>query len=229
MKLKLETQKHKLDDQLSSIRNLSEGLSQFDYPLKQITRYLSGGTLAGIFGEWGLGAIVRDILPANKYYENYEIKRGSGQRVEFAVSLDEGLLSIDAKFPQALYESYINAAEKQDQSAKDEVDKSVAAIKRKTKENAKEIAEKYILQGTTLDFAVMFIPSESLMQLIDRFQEDNERSTKEQIFRDHRILIMGPNSLAAFLISLNMGFKSIALNIYKRSIGMSNKIYTGID
>jgi len=209
---KLEIQKHKLDDQHSSIRRLSEGLSQFDYPLKQITRYLSGGTLAGTFGEWGLGAIVRDILPANKIKENYEIKKGSGQRVEFAISLDEGFLPIDAKFPQALYDNYINASEKQDKSGKDEVDRSIVAIKRKTKENAREIAEKYILRGTTLDFAVMFIPSESLMQLIDRFQEDNERSSKEQIFRDHRVLIMGPNSLAAFLISLNMGFKSIALN-----------------
>jgi DNA recombination protein RmuC len=210
---KLDSQKHKLDDQLTSIRALSEGLSEFNYPLKQITRYLSGGTLAGTFGEWGLGAIVRDILPVNKIKENYEIKKGSNQRVEFAIDLNEGFLSIDAKFPQALYDTYIDAAEKHHKTGKSEVDKALNAIKTNVKDNAKDINEKYMQKGITLDFAVMFIPSESLMQLIDRLKDENiKRSTKEQIFRDYRVLILGPNSLAAFLITLNMGFKSIVLN-----------------
>ena len=66
-------------------------------------------------------------------------------------------------------------------------------------------------KGVTIDFGIMFIPSESLMQLIDRL-EDGKTNLKQQIFKDHRVLIIGPNSLAAFLITLNMGFKSVALN-----------------
>ena len=209
----LNEQKNVLEIQKDNISNLVLGLSEFNYPLKQLTRYLSGGTHAGKFGEWGLEAIITDIIPGNKIKKNYEIKKGSDQRVEFAIDLDEGLLSIDAKFPSALYDTYVKAAEKQDQNAKKEVDSALRAIKRSTKENAKDINEKYMLKGVTIDFGVMFIPSESLMQLIDRLQEDTiERSTKEQIFRDYRVLIMGPNSFAAFLISVNMGFKSIALN-----------------
>ena len=209
----LHQQKDVLQNQKEDIVRLTLGLSEFNYPLKQLTRYLSGGTLAGRFGEWGLEAIITDIIPSNKIKKNYEIKKGSDQRVEFAIDLDEGLLPIDAKFPSALYDTYVKAAEKQDQNAKKEVDNALRAIKRSTKENAKDINEKYMLKGVTIDFGVMFIPSESLMQLIDRLQEDTiERGTKEQIFRDYRVLIMGPNSFAAFLISLNMGFKSIALN-----------------
>ena len=207
----LKIQKYKLEQQIESISGLSAGLSEFNYPLRQITRYLSGGTLAGTFGEWGLGSIVRDILPANKYKENHEIVDGTGERVEFAIILDSGLLSIDAKFPSALYDSYIEASELEDQTNREEVNRALRALKRKTKENAQDIAEKYIHQGITIDFGVMFIPSESLMQLIDRF-EDNGASVKEQIFRDYRVLILGPNSLAAFLVSLSMGFKTLVLN-----------------
>ena len=209
----LNEQNTVLETQKDNISQLTQGLSEFNYPLKQLARYLSGGTLAGKFGEWGLEAIITDIIPSNKIKPNYEIKTGSGERVEFAIQLDEGLLPIDAKFPSALYDTYVEAAEKQDKNAKQEVDSALKAIKRSTKGNAKDINEKYMLKGVTIDFGVMFIPSESLMQLIDRLQEDNiERSTKEQIFRDYRVLIMGPNSFAAFLISISMGFKSIALN-----------------
>ena len=209
----LNEQNNFLETQKDNISQLALGLSKFNYPLKQLTRYLSGGTLAGKFGEWGLEAIITDIIPSNKIKRNHEIIKGSGKRVEFAIQLDEGLLPIDAKFPSALYDTYVEAAEKQDKNAKKEVDDAVKAIKRTTKGNAKDINEKYMLKGVTIDFGVMFIPSESLMLLIDRLQEKNiERSTKERIFREYRVLIMGPNSFAAFLISINMGFKSIALN-----------------
>ena len=209
----LNEQKNVLEIQKDNISNLVLGLSEFNYPLKQLTRYLSGGTHAGKFGEWGLEAIITDIIPSNKIKPNREIKKGSRERVEFAIELDEGLLPIDAKFPSGLYDTYVEAAEKQDKNAKKAVDAAVKAIKSTTIKNAQDINEKYMLKGVTIDFGVMFIPSESLMQLIDGLQEDNiERSTKERIFREYRVLIMGPNSFAAFLISINMGFKSIALN-----------------
>ena len=209
----LDEQKTTLQTQKDDIAKLTMGLSEFNYPLRQLTRYLSGGPIAGKFGEWGLEAIVTDIIPSNKIRKNYEVKKGSDQRVEFVIDLDEGLLPIDAKFPSGLYDTYVQASEKHDQNAKNEVDNALKAIKRATKGNAKDINDKYMQKGVTIDFGVMFIPSESLMQLIDRLQEDNiERSTKEQIFRDYRVLMMGPNSFAAFLISLHMGFKSVALN-----------------
>ena len=209
----LTEQKTTLQVQKDELSKLTLGLSQFNYPLRRLTDYLSGGTLSGKFGEWGLEAIIYDIIPSNKVKKNFEVKKGSGKRVEFAIALDEGLLPIDAKFPSGLYDTYIEASKKEDKKAIEAVEKAKEAIRIKTKSNAKDINDKYMLKGVTIDFGIMFIPSESLMQLIDRLKEkDIERSTKEQIFRDHRILMMGPNSLAAFLITVNMGFKSIALN-----------------
>jgi DNA recombination protein RmuC len=73
--------------------------------------------------------------------------------------------------------------------------------------DAQDIKEKYVQSGITVDLGVMYIPSESLMQTIDSL--DNIRET---IFRDYRVLIMGPNSLAAYLISVHMGFRTLALN-----------------
>ena len=75
------------------------------------------------------------------------------------------------------------------------------------KNDEDDIKEKYVQEGITIDLAVMYIPSESLMQLIDSI--DNLR---EDLFRDKRVLIMGPNSLAAYLISIHMGFRTLALN-----------------
>ena len=211
----LSDQDTELEKQKEEISKLSLGLSEFNYPLSQIRRYLSGGTLAGVFGEWGAEAIITDIIPSNKIKSNHEIIEGSGKRVEFAIELDEGLLPIDAKFPSSLYNDYISAAENEDENEttrRQRVTKAENAIRSRVKSDAKGINEKYMLKGVTIDFGIMFIPSESLMQLIDRLQDENKRIIKEQIFKEYRVLIMGPNSFAAFLISLNMGFKSVALN-----------------
>ena len=211
----LSYQDTELEKQKEEISKLSLGLSEFNYPLSQIRRYLSGGTLAGVFGEWGAEAIITDIIPSNKIKSNHEIIEGSGNRVEFAIELDEGLLPIDAKFPSSYYDDYISAAENEDENEttrRQGVTKAENAIRSRVKSDAKGINKKYMLKGVTIDFGIMFIPSESLMQLIDRLQDENKRIIKEQIFKEYRVLIMGPNSFAAFLISLNMGFKSVALN-----------------
>ena len=113
-------------------------------------------------------------------------------------------MPIDAKFPSALFDNYLNASELGDEKL---VKKSKDDIKRHVIKDASDIKAKYIQSGITVDLGVMYIPSESLMQIIDSL--DNIR---ESIFRDYRVLIMGPNSLAAYLISVHMGFRTLALN-----------------
>ena len=113
-------------------------------------------------------------------------------------------MPIDAKFPSGLYDGYLEATRSGDDKL---VKNSLNEIRRKVLSDAEDINTKYIQSGITTDMGVMFIPSEALLQLIDTI--DNIR---EQIFRDHRILILGPNSLAAYLISINVGFKTISLN-----------------
>ncbi len=196
---------HSIETQRTTIGELSKGIQSFNEPLTKLNRYLSGGTLAGKFGEWSLESIIKDIFHPNQYESNAEVIPGSGKRVEFTIKLPEGLiLPIDAKFPSALFDNFINASESGDEKL---VKKTRDDIRRHVLKDASDIKEKYVQSGITVDLGVMYIPSESLMQTIDSL--DNIR---EIIFRDYRVLIMGPNSLAAYLISVHMGFRTLALN-----------------
>ncbi|NDH59365.1 MAG: DNA recombination protein RmuC [Proteobacteria bacterium] len=118
--------------QEDTLLDLTKDIQSFHDPLNKLRRYLSGGTLAGKFGEWSLESIMQDIFNPNQYVKNAEVIKGSGKRVEFVLSL---------------------------------------------------------------------------MQLIDSIE-----NLRESVFRDSRVLIMGPNSLAAYLISVHMGFRTLALN-----------------
>ena len=202
--LRLNDIKTSLSSQTSSMEGLIRDVASFQDPLNKLNRYLSGGTLAGTFGEWSLEAIITDIFPADKFESNCEVIPGSGQRVEFAIKLPEGLMPIDAKFPSALYDNYMDASSR---GEKDSVNTALTSIKRHVISDAKDIKEKYMQAGKTIDLGVMFIPSESLMQLIDSIED-----LRKIIFRDSRVLVMGPNSLAAYLISIHMGFRNLALN-----------------
>jgi DNA recombination protein RmuC len=194
-----------IERQEGTLSDLTKDIQSFQDPLDKLRRYLSGGTLAGKFGEWSLEAIMRDIFHSNQYDKNAEVIKGSGKRVEFVLKMPEGLLlPIDAKFPSGLYDSYLLSVEQSDDRV---IKKSIDDIKRHVINDASDIQEKYIQSGITIDLGIMFIPSESLMQLIDSIG-----NIREIIFRDSRVLIMGPNSLAAYLISVHMGFRTLALN-----------------
>ena len=146
----------------------------------------------------------RYIFPEHRYKENEEIIIGSGQRVEFALILPGGLLQpIDAKFPSGLYDNYLNASS---DGNRDQVNLTKKDIERHVKNDAEDIQKKYILTGKTSDIGIMYIPSESLLQLIDSM------SLREDLFRDYKVLLLGPNSLAAYLISVSMNFRVETFN-----------------
>ena len=194
-----------VERQEAALFDLTKDIQSFQDPLNKLNRYLSGGTLAGKFGEWSLEAIIKDIFHTNQFIANAEVIPGSGKRVEFVIKLPEGLLlPIDAKFPSGLFDNYLYASDINDPQL---VKKSIDEIKRHVQNDAKDINSKYMQSGITIELGVMYIPSESLMQLIDSIG-----NLREEIFRDHRVLIMGPNSLAAYLISIHMGFRTLALN-----------------
>ena len=191
--------------QEDTLLDLTKDIQSFHDPLNKLRRYLSGGTLAGKFGEWSLESIMQDIFNPNQYIKNAEVIKGSGKRVEFVLKMPEGLLlPIDAKFPSGLYDTYLNAIDQTDERL---IKKSIDDIKRHVVKDASDIQEKYVQSGVTVDLGIMYIPSESLMQLIDSIE-----NLRESVFRDSRVLIMGPNSLAAYLISVHMGFRTLALN-----------------
>ena len=147
---KLKEIKTSLSSQTMSIEGLIRDVASFQDPLSKLNRYLSGGTLAGSFGEWSLEAIITDIFPQDKFEANCEVIKGSGQRVEFVIKLPEGLLPIDAKFPSALYDNYMEASNR---GEKELVNTALNAIKRHVVKDAKDIKEKYTQSGITIDLS----------------------------------------------------------------------------
>jgi len=185
-------------DSEESLRDLDKAVERQEATLFDLTKDIQS------FQD-PLEAIIKDIFHPNQFIANAEVIAGSGKRVEFAIKLPEGLLlPIDAKFPSGLFDNYLLAVDSKDQQL---VKKSKDDIKRHVQNDAKDINFKYMQSGVTIELGVMYIPSESLMQLIDSIS-----NLREEVFRDHRVLIMGPNSLAAYLISVHMGFRTIALN-----------------
>lgn len=165
----------------------------------------------GIWGEVQLGALLEQVLAPEQYQRDLEIPPGSGQKVEFAIRLpgaDDGevWLPIDAKFPLLDYERLVAASEQADKAG---VEEAARKIERFIKDKAKEIS-KYVAPPLTTNFAVMFLPVEGLYAEVLRRQD---LATELQV--KHRVMVAGPTTLYALLNSLQMGFRTLA--IQKRS------------
>lgn len=171
----------------------------------------------GIVGEVILGNIIKEILAPSQYEENAATKKGSTERVEFAVKMPTGkddefvYLPIDSKFP---LESYYAIRDGVNEGDKQKVDEGRKQLRSQIKRYAKDIATKYIDPPHTTDFAIMFIPLEGL------YAEVIEGGIFEELQREYKINVVGPSTLAALLNSLQMGFKSYIIN--KRSAEVFN-------
>lgn len=210
-----------LEDKLSrSFALVSERLEQVYKGLGEMQTLASGvGDLSkvlsnvktrGILGEIQLGAILGEMMAPEQYEVNAKVKQATNERVEFAIKLpaDDGtvLLPIDSKFPADAYTNLMDAYE---QGNADAVKAAQAVLKGRIKEFAADIAKKYINPPHTTEFAVMFLPTEGLYAEVLRL------NLMEPIQREYRVSIAGPSTMAALLNSLQMGFKSVA--IQKRS------------
>ncbi len=180
-----------------------------------LKRVLTNVKTRGTWGEVALKAIIDDILTPAQYEENAVTKKGSQERVELAIRLpgrgekdgDKVLLPIDAKFPKEDYERLLSAQEIGDVAASEEALKALAV---RLKGCAKDIRDKYLNPPDTTDFAIMFLPSESL------YAESLRRpGLVETLQKDFRVIVTGPTTLAAILNSLQMGFRNLAIE--KRS------------
>ena len=179
-----------------------------------LNRVLTNVKTRGIYGEVQLGALLEQVFVPDQYASNVETIPGSGARVEFALKLpgkrDDGQplwLPIDAKFPREDYERLMDTQERADPVG---VEAAARALEARLKAEAKTIREKYVASPHTTDFAILFVPTESL------YAEALRRpGLVEALQRDHRITLAGPTTLMATLSSLQMGFRTLALE--KRS------------
>ncbi|MDR3280044.1 MAG: DNA recombination protein RmuC [Synergistaceae bacterium] len=189
---------------LGEMQTLARGVGD----LKKI---LSNVKTRGIMGEIQLGAILEETLSPGQYVKNYSPRPESREVVEYAVKLpgdDENpvYLPIDAKFPADAYAALQEAYDLGDSS---KVEEAAANLRRVLNQCAKDILGKYIDPPVTTDFAIMFLPFEGL------YAESVRRGITEEIQRTYRVSVAGPTTMAALLNSLQMGFRTFA--IQKRS------------
>ena len=176
-----------------------------------LKRVLSNVKTRGILGEIQLGAILEEMLAPEQYEENVVTSPRGKERVEFAIKIpgdDDGfaLLPIDSKFPADAYNDLMDAYDSADPAR---VAAAGETLKARIRGFAKDIRDKYIDPPYTTDFGIMFLPTEGL------YAEAVKLGLVEKLQRDYRISIAGPSIMAALLNSLQMGFRSVA--IQKRS------------
>ena len=216
-----------VDEKLQSTleRRLGESFQQVSLRLEQVHRglgemqTLAGGVgdlkrilsnvkNRGIWGEMQLGVLLRDLLAPEQFAENVAVKQGSAERVEFALKLPgskDGTvwLPIDAKFPQEDFQRLLEAREQADTAA---ADIALKQLERRLKSEARDIQNKYLCPPQTTDFAIMYLPIEGLFA-----EAVNLPGLLDELQRTYRVCVAGPTTLAALLNSLQMGFKTLAI------------------
>jgi DNA recombination protein RmuC len=226
---KLEEMRRTVDEKLQatletrlgeSFRQVAERLEQVHQGLGQmqtlaqgvgdLQRVLSNVKTRGIFGEVQLEALLEQVLTPEQYGKQVETRPRSNQRVDFAVRFPgrsaDGTpvwLPIDAKFPRDDYERLLDAHERADAAG---VDSAGRALEVRIREEAKSICEYYLCPPHTTDFAILFLPIESLYAEVLR-----RPGLMDKVQRDYRVTLAGPTTLLAMLNSLHMGFRTLAL------------------
>ncbi len=187
---------------LGEMKNLATGVGD-------LKRVLTNVKNRGGWGEVQLGRQLEDMLTKDQYDQNVAVRHGSNEKVEFAIKLPGRIdgeviyLPIDAKFPHEDYERLVQAIEN---GALEDVENASREIERRIKAEAEKINEKYINPPVTTDFAIMYLPTEGLYAEVIR-----RPGLVTELQNKHRVLVTGPTTLMAILNSLQMGFKTLAI------------------
>jgi DNA recombination protein RmuC len=202
-----------VSDRLEQVHKGLGAMQQLASDVGGLQRVLTNVKTRGGWSEWQLGVLLEEMLTPEQFAKNMKTRDDTDERVEFAIRLpgdDNGApvwLPIDAKFPMEHYERLAAAQEKGDMSA---IESAMKTLETQLKRCAKDICDKYINPPKTTDFALLFLPSEGLYaEAIRRI------GLVQNVQRDCRVTFVGPTTLAALLNSLQMGFRTLA--IQKRS------------
>src|SRR4051812_12582186 len=202
-----------VSDRLEQVHQGLGAMRQLASDVGGLQKVLANVKTRGGWGEVQLGALLEQVLTADQFARNVKTREDSNEHVEFAVKLpgDQNgapvWLPIDAKFPVEDYQRLVAA---QDQGDVPAIEEAMKGLETQLKRSAKDICQKYINPPRTTDFALLFLPTEGLYaEAIRRI------GLVEQVQRDCRVIFAGPTTLAALLNSLQMGFRTLA--IQKRS------------
>ena len=204
----------KVDEKVAAFNTQVETLNESQKGINQI---LAGVKKYGTLAEFSLGSLLKDLLPTSQYSSNVKMKEDTNENVEFAIKLQHGVLvPVDSHFPVEKYKAIQDAHQQDDKKAIAEARTKLARV---FKEKAKSVNEKYIVPPKTVDFAIVYAPTESLFLELANYQDP---STKElltqELMKKYKVTIMGPNNLSGYLQSLHMGFQSLRIKKHASEI-----------
>jgi DNA recombination protein RmuC len=192
----------KLIEVSNDINKIELDLASVTTPLNELNRFLGGNVTTGRLGEWNLESIVRDIMPSNSFDLQHQVNPESRDLVDCAVTTAEGIIvPIDSKFYAGQYQNY------QDAKTGTERKKILGNLRTEVLSDATDISSKYLLRNITSNYVILYIPSEKLIDLINQIE-----GLREESFTEKNTLIMGPNTLAAFLDMVRTGHHYLKLN-----------------
>lgn len=188
-----------LSEEMSEIENK---LISVTTPINELNRFLGGNVSGGRLGEWSLESIVQDIMPSGSYEFQKIINPETTEQVDCAVYSADGLIiPIDSKLYSGQFKNY------QATSKKTEQEKILRGLKAAILKDADDIAQKYIRQNTTSNYAILYIASEKMNDLVDMVED-----LRQECLSEKNILIQGPNTMAAFLDTVKIGHHYLNLN-----------------
>ena len=197
-----EILENKIDSVSKDLNDIENQLASVTTSINELNRFLGGNVTTGRLGEWSLESIVKEILPDGSYAFQENINPENQDRVDCAVKTADGItIPIDSKFYAGQYKQYQEAGQA-NLRANVLRDLRTAILR-----DADDIASKYLRQNSTTNYAVLYIASEKLIDLVDEI--DNLR---QDCLSEKKVLIQGPNTLAAFLDTIRIGHHYLQLN-----------------
>ena len=204
----------KVDEKVAAFNTQVENLNKSQ---EGITKVLAGVKKYGTLAEFSLDALIKDLLPASQYMTNVKMKEDTGENVEFAIKLQDGVLvPVDSHFPVEKFKAIDDAYQADDKKAAAEARTKLA---RAFKDKAKSVNEKYIVPPKSTDFAIVYAPTESLFSELTSYQDSTTKELlTQELMKKYKVVILGPNTLSAYLQSLHMGFQTLKVQKHATEI-----------
>ena len=227
-------------DMTQTLTSVNQKVEAFNMQVKDlnesqrgINKILAGVKKFGTLAEFSLGSLLDDLLPASQYLSNVKMKEDTSENVEFAIKLKEDVLvPVDSHFPVDKFKAIEDAFNNEDKKAAADARKNLAKVFR---DKAKSVNEKYINPPKTTDFAIVYAPTESLFSELSSYQDPiSKELLTQELMKKYKVVILGPNTLSAYLQSLHMGFQTLkvqkhATEIYDHLKTISTRFSTHFD
>jgi len=211
-------------DMTQTLTSVNEKVSAFNTQVENlnksqegINKVLAGVKKYGTLAEFSLESLLKDLLPASQFISNVKMKEDTSENIEFAIKLQgDVLVPVDSHFPVEKFKAIDDAYQADDKKAAADARTKLA---RAFRDKAKSVNEKYIVPPKSTDFAIVYAPTESLFSELTSYQDPTTKELlTQELMKKYKVVILGPNTLSAYLQSLHMGFQTLKVQKHATEI-----------